>query len=153
MSSNENYEQRMPVDDEPRELTKIQKQFRYCSECGEKISVRAAFCPACGSEVGGSYRRQSVQQKEPIVVNVVNNNTNTNTNNNRGDYFSAKSRWAAFFICLFLGGLGIHRFYVGKVGTGFIWLLTGGLFGIGWLIDTLLILFGAFYDKEGYRLR
>jgi len=60
---------------------------------------------------------------------------------------SIKNRWLALILCIFLGPLGIHRFYVGKVGTGVFYLLTGGFFGIGWVIDILMILFGSFTDK------
>ena len=61
---------------------------------------------------------------------------------------SDKSRLAAALLCWFLGTLGIHRFYVGKIGTGIIWLLTGGILGIGALIDFIIIVVGSFRDKE-----
>lgn len=62
---------------------------------------------------------------------------------------SPKSRLVATLLCFFLGGLGIHRFYVGKVGTGILYLFTAGLFGIGALVDFIMILCGSFTDKEG----
>lgn len=65
---------------------------------------------------------------------------------------SQKSKTTAGLLCFFLGELGIHRFYVGKVGTGILWLCTAGLFGIGWLIDLIMIICGKFKDSSGMNL-
>ena len=64
-----------------------------------------------------------------------------------------KSWIAALLLCIFLGYLGIHRFYVGKIGTGILYLLTGGLFGIGVIIDIIMIAVGSFTDKGGNFLK
>ncbi len=62
---------------------------------------------------------------------------------------SDKSKVAAILLCLFLGGFGIHRFYVGKVGTGILMLVTLGGLGIWSLIDLIMIIVGKFTDKDG----
>ena len=62
---------------------------------------------------------------------------------------SEKKRLIAFLLCFFFGVLGVHRFYVGKNGTGIIQLLTLGGFGIWAFIDMILILVGSFKDSEG----
>ena len=62
---------------------------------------------------------------------------------------SRKSKTTALLLCIFLGGLGAHRFYVGKVGTGILYLLTVGIFGIGWFVDIIRIATGSFRDEFG----
>ena len=69
-----------------------------------------------------------------------------------GNPVSPKSRLAAALLAWFLGVLGIHRFYVGKVGTGILMIVTLGGLGIWALIDFIVILVGSFKDKEGRRL-
>jgi TM2 domain-containing membrane protein YozV len=60
---------------------------------------------------------------------------------------SEKRILPAFLLCFFLGCLGAHRFYVGKIGTGILQLVTLGGLGVWALIDFIMIIVGAFTDK------
>ena len=65
---------------------------------------------------------------------------------------SDKNWLATLLLCLFLGGIGVHRFYVGKVGTGILQLITLGGCGIWTLIDLIMIITGTFTDKDGNKI-
>jgi len=62
---------------------------------------------------------------------------------------SPKSRTTILLLCIFLGVIGVHRFYVGKNGTGVLQILTIGGLGVWTLIDLIMIITGGFTDKEG----
>ncbi|MDO8732261.1 MAG: TM2 domain-containing protein [Actinomycetota bacterium] len=62
---------------------------------------------------------------------------------------SPKSRTVASVLCFFLGVIGIHRFYVGKTGTGIAMIVTLGGLGVWVLIDLIMLLIGSFRDKDG----
>jgi len=62
---------------------------------------------------------------------------------------SQKDFVPTLLLCFFLGIFGVHRFYVGKIGTGILMILTLGGLGIWSLIDFIMIACGKFTDKEG----
>ena len=62
---------------------------------------------------------------------------------------SEKNGIVCLILCFFLGVFGIHRFYVGKLGTGILMLLTSGGLGLWVLIDLIMILLSCFTDANG----
>lgn len=65
---------------------------------------------------------------------------------------TGKRNLPVFFLCLCLGMYGFHRFYVGKIGTGILQLLTFGGFCFWWFVDLIIIISGGFTDKEGNKI-
>lgn len=115
------------------EETEIKTKF--CKHCGSKIPEDAVMCTHCGRQV---------EQLKADQANVVINNTNTNTNVNKNinaGYGNAKDKWVALLLCIFLGFLGAHKFYEGKILLGIVYLFTMGFFGIGVFIDFFSLLF------------
>jgi TM2 domain-containing membrane protein YozV len=66
---------------------------------------------------------------------------------------SEKSFVATLVLCILLGGFGVHRFYVGKLATGILMLLTLGGLGIWTLIDLIMIATQKFKDHNGLPIK
>lgn len=119
-----------------------QARTKFCKHCGGKIPEAAVICTHCGCQVEEMH--QNIQQQPNIVINNANNNSNTNTNNNMNPAMFGireKNKWVSLLLCFFVGFLGAHKFYEGKIGMGILYLLTVGLFGIGVLVDFIKLLF------------
>lgn len=71
----------------------------------------------------------------------------------RGEAKSEKGFVPTILLCFFLGGFGVHRFYVGKIGTGLLMLFTLGGLGIWTIIDFIMIVVGSFRDKDGFIIK
>lgn len=113
------------------------EETKFCKWCGEKIAIDAEICPKCGRRVEAAPTTTAPQ----AIVNNTNQNVNTNVNNNMIPIGKLKNKWVAFFLCLFLGFLGAHKFYEGKSGMGVLYLFTVGLFGVGVFVDLITLLF------------
>lgn len=112
---------------------------KFCKFCGSKIPFDAVLCTSCGrqvEELKQSGNNNSYQQ--PIIIN----NSNNSSNNINSGYPTGrqKDKWVALLLCIFLGWLGVHKFYEGKILMGILYIITCGFFGIGIFVDFILIL-------------
>lgn len=112
-----------------------EEKIKFCKHCGEKIPYDAVICTKCGRQV---ENLEGNAAQPNIVIN--NSNQNLNQNVNAVHAGRWRNKWVAFFLCLFLGFFGAHKFYEGKIGMGILYLLTAGIFGFGWIIDCIILL-------------
>ncbi|MDO4199102.1 MAG: NINE protein [Erysipelotrichaceae bacterium] len=101
------------IDEYDRAARRRDSAYQYCTVCGKKFPSVRRICPRCGTGVS----RRSYRRGKEV------------------------SKWVSFLLCLFLGVLGAHKFYEGKIGMGILYIFTGGLLGIGVLVDLIAILF------------
>lgn len=109
-------------------------ETKFCQHCGAVVDKDCVICPKCGKQIG------ELKQEQPQVI-INNSNVNSNTNTNMGKMPKPKNKWIAFLLCLFLGGVGAHKFYEGKILLGIVYIFTGGLLLVGWVFDLIALLF------------
>lgn len=111
---------------------------KFCQHCGAQIDMDCIVCPKCGKQV------QDLHRNEKNIV--INNSSSASAAASASASASArmyipvgrpKNKWVSFFLCLFT--ICGHKFYEGKAGMGLLYLFTLGLFGIGWLMDLIIL--------------
>lgn len=112
---------------------------KFCKHCGEKIPMDAIICTKCGRQV---EEIKASNNEQPIVIN---NNVSASSSSNatmQGRNGIPKSKGTAIILCLLgiVGIAGLHKFYERKIGMGILYLLTGGLFFVGTIIDLITLL-------------
>ncbi len=95
---------------------------KYCHNCAAEVNANAEICVKCGVRLGGLKAG------------------------------GGKDWLVALLLSIFLGGLGVDRFYLGYIGLGILKLITAGGFGIWWLIDVILIATNKLNDSNGKEL-
>lgn len=133
------------------------KISKFCQNCGAPLTPEGKFCESCGTPIEQPQPPQPVYTQPPpvyaqpppvyaqpnVIVNV----------NNQESGVSPKSQGILIILWFFGGYLGLHHFYAGKIGMGLLYFCTGGLFGIGWLIDICAVVGGTFTDEFGRPIR
>ncbi|MDE6539226.1 MAG: NINE protein [Ruminococcus sp.] len=125
-----------------------------CPYCGGE--TRYAKCEFCGSVIEQSAGETVNEIFQDVTRNVTQNivqNITINPDTTITDISKKHKSTTLTLCCLGFFGLGgIHRFYTGKIGTGILWFLTVGCFGIGTIMDLVSIIINKFYDNEDKRI-
>lgn len=116
----------------------------YCRNCGKEVPAQAVVCVACGVPVNtGKKFCQNCGAESGPAAEVC---TKCGVRLMAGE---GKDWLTTLLLAIFLGGLGVHRFYTGHTGIGIAQLLTLGGCGIWALIDIIKIATSSYRDSNG----
>ena len=117
----------------------------FCRSCGKELVEGAEFCTSCGVRPlkGNKFCSACGAETQPAAEVCVKCGV-------RLVRIEEGKNWlVALLLSVFVGELGIDRFYLGRIGTGILKLITLGGFGIWWLIDLILIATNSLKDSKG----
>jgi len=122
----------------------------YCRNCGKEVSEQAVMCVACGvpPKSGKKFCQNCGAETNPIAQICTKCGVKLETGAEEG-----KDWLTALLLSIFLGGLGVDRFYLGYIGLGILKLITLGGFGIWALIDLIMIATNKLKDSDGNPLK
>ena len=123
-----------------------------CQICGAPLS--GPVCTYCGTRNKDfkAQQKKEAYQEAPFTQKAGRSEDRDAAMDADYRACSRRNKWIAFLLCLCLGWLGVHRMYVGKWGSGILYMATRGLWGIGVVIDLILILTDDFTDDKGMKL-
>ena len=126
----------------------------YCKKCGSVLLKDAEFCGKCETKVSLASKVENPKTK---IHEALSNNTQKSVHpkiiNKNQPTLKQKDFMVAAMLSLFLGVIGVDRFYLGKIGTGILKLITFGGFGIWYLIDLIMILTGKAKSHDRQKLK
>ncbi len=117
---------------------------------------KSIFIPAAKKMTINQKTTTNIESKNNVAskLNVITKKQTKKATKKPTDNGGGKDQLVALLLCIFLGLLGVHRFYLGYTGMGVLYLLTAGIFAVGWIIDIVLLLIPDGLtpkDKTNYR--
>jgi len=120
----------------------------YCRNCGNEVSEKAVMCVACGTppKAGDKYCDNCKAETDPKAKICMKCGVELSKDGEGKDWLTT------LLLCIFLGFLGIHRFYTKHTAIGVVQLLTAGGCYIWTIVDLVQILTGSYLDADGKKL-